>query len=138
MATYSELSRSNYFLVKDRLAFEEFLSSFGDELDLIRAAGTNRVGFLAAEGIPTKLEPSDGSDPDDAPDVDFMAELAKHLKDGEVAIVVTTGHMKLQYLTGTAVAVNSRGERRVVSLDDIYVQAAELTDRPGDITCAEY
>jgi hypothetical protein len=37
-----------------------------------------------------------------------------------------SGHEKLQYVGGFAVAINGKGERREVSLSDIYDRAAEL------------
>jgi hypothetical protein len=70
--------------------------------------------------------------------VDFVGELAGHLADHEVMIIVGNGYEKMRYLTGFAVAINNKGERRQVTVEDIYELAKQLTKRPKRITRAEY
>ena len=53
-------------------------------------------------------------------EIDFYAELAKHLQNGWVAIVMEVGAEKLRYVTGYAVAVNHNGKCCDVSIDRIY------------------
>jgi len=57
---------------------------------------------------------------------DFVAELADHLADGWVAILMEVGHEQSRYLVGYAVAVNSAGETVTVDLDSIHALAERL------------
>jgi hypothetical protein len=70
-------------------------------------------------------------------EIDLYAELAGHLADGAVAVLQEVGSEKLRYLVGYAVAVNHRGERLSVSIDDVYerVRAAGWGD---DVSTATY
>ena len=135
MANYNEQTRSNYFRVKDKAAFRAFLDRFDSSVKLIED-DHGRVGFLAEEGIPSSYMPDEpGHDGDD---VDFVSELAAHLADHEVMIVVGTGFEKMRYLVGYAIAINNRKERRELDLNGIYKLAEQLTKRPKRITRAEY
>ena len=135
MANYYEQSRSNYFKVKDKAAFRAFLERFGGAVEMIED-DKGRVGFLAQEGIPSTCMPDDsGSEPEE---VDFVSELAGHLADHEVMIVMGTGYEKMRYLVGYAVAINNKKERREIDLAQIYELAKQLTRRPKRITRAEY
>lgn len=141
MANYYEQCRSNYFKVKYLEAFKAFLKSFEPTLTLIEDG--DRVGFLAEEGLPSyrvaeEDDDEDGDRGDDEDGVDFFPELAQHLQDGEVAIITGCGYEKMRCMTGFATAVNSKGEIQYVSIEEIYDRAKTLTDRPGDITRAEY
>lgn len=60
--------------------------------------------------------------------------VAAHLVDGDVAVFLEVGAEKMRYLGGIAYAVNSQGESRTVSLEDIYEQAKPL----GDATDAAF
>ena len=66
---------------------------------------------------------------------DFLQELAKHLVDGWVAVMVEVGAEKLRYVTGYACAVNSKGKIKTVSIDEIYKKAENLGKH---ITKCEY
>jgi hypothetical protein len=55
-------------------------------------------------------------------EIDFFAELGKHLEDGWIAEVREIGYEKLRFLFGDAVAVTNKG-MLVVSLDDIRDKA---------------
>ena len=135
MANYYEQARSGYVKVKDKEAFRAFLERFGGAVDMIED-DKGRVGFLAQEGIPSTCMPDDsGSEPEE---VDFVSELAGHLADHEVMIVMGTGYEKMRYLVGYAVAINNKKERREIDLAQIYELAKQLTRRPKRITRAEY
>jgi hypothetical protein len=135
MANYYESSRSNYVRVKARDAFRKFLDRFGGAVEMIED-DKGRLGFLAQEGIPLSCMPEDGGT--EAEDVDFIGELAGHLADHEVMIVMGTGYEKMRYLVGFAVAINNKKERREIDLAQIYEMAKQLTKRPQRITRAEY
>lgn len=109
-------SRSNYFKVKDVEAFKAWA------MDLDLQVDTNGEGLFVAFGDSEGWWPSGRWDEDaqEHIDVDFAAELQRHLADGEVVILMTTGAEKLRYLTGHAVALHADGRRLDVDLDDIY------------------
>jgi hypothetical protein len=68
-------------------------------------------------------------------DFDFIGELAPHLADGYVAVVVEIGAEGLRCLNGNATAVNNQGEIKQVSLGDIYDLAKGMG---ATVTQAEY
>jgi hypothetical protein len=137
MANYYGRTRSNYFQVKNKEAFRAFLERFGNAVELIEdERDKNRLGFLAEEGLPSSYAPDgSGEEPRDA---DFVDELAGHLADQEVAIVMETGCEKMRYLVGFAIAINNKKERREIDLAKIYDLAKQLTRKPKRITRAEY
>jgi hypothetical protein len=57
---------------------------------------------------------------------DFLTELATNIEDGWVAIMMECGAEKLRYITGFAMAINSKGEKNSVSLEDIYEKAEKM------------
>ena len=137
VSNYYEQTRSNYFKVKDKEAFQKFLDRFVGAVELIED-DKGRVGFLAPEGIPSEWPVTDADGMEESVEVDFLAELAKHLARHEVAVIVGNGYEKMRYLTGFAVAVNGKDERRSVNIESIYELAKKLTKQPKRITRAEY
>src|SRR5213075_3124435 len=86
-------------------------------------AAENKAGLVAMiSGTPD----GDGwpgsrvNDQDEVEGIDLAAELAAHLEDGWVAVLMEAGAEKCRYVAGWALAVNSKGETRHVSLEDIY------------------
>ena len=135
MANYYEQCRSNYVKVKDKDAFRALLERFGGAVMMIED-DKGRVGFLAEEGMPSTYMPDNsGAEPDD---VDFVAELAGHLANHEVMIVMGTGYEKMRYLVGYAIAINNKKERREIDLAQIYELAKQVTRKPKRVTRAEY
>lgn len=133
MANYVEIARSNYFHVKSVEAFKAFMNAFHGITVIDNGSG--QVGFYSQEGIPGWM--CDNGDGEET-EIDFLHELSLHLQDGEVAIVTASGSEAMRYVSGYAVAVNNKGESRAVNIDAIYGLARELTNRPDDITRAEY
>lgn len=135
MANYICSARSNYFKVKDVEIFKNDVGMF--PVSVHEKAGTFCI---------TCEDPDGGGWPshwyDDETgefqEVDFFAEVSKHLAVGEVAVFMEVGAEKLRYLVGQAVAINSRGEQRWVNLESIYDLAKELTDTPEAISYATY
>ena len=133
MANYLASARSNYFHVKDLPAFTDAISAF--ELTIVEGSD-GRVALLVADG-------GEGGWPsfvfdeatDDYIDFDICELLAEHLCDGEVAVLLEVGAEKLRFLAGHAVAVNSKGQRAEVNLNDIYKLAGELG---SEVTEASY
>lgn len=142
MANYFCSCRSNYFRVKDPEAFRNWIAKVTDVDVWDDAASESRDDVFAVYGT----NPDGAGWPsfywdeenDTEVEIDFFYDLGQFLVDGEVAIFMETGAEKLRYLIGYAVAVNNKGEMERVDLQDIYKMAAGLTDRPQDITEAEY
>lgn len=135
MANYYGNSRSNYFKVKDKEKFKNFLDLMYDMEYIEDSEG--RVGFLVSgEGgsIPCEIWDENA---DEYVELDFDRLLAQHLQDGEVAIYQEVGAEKLRYLVGYSIAVNSKGERVAVSINDIYRLAQEELGGEN-ITLCEY
>lgn len=129
MADYGATARSNYFRVKDKQKFIEWCDSL-DLRPITREEDDEELcGFLAHTdngAVPTHKGDED---------FDFFKELATHLMDGEVAVVMEIGAEKMRYLCGFADAVNSKGEIVSVCLEDIYKKAEHLG---SNITEAAY
>jgi len=122
MANYYGQTRSNYFRVRSASAFRRFCRSYGLTVFNNTERGKQRCfGFLADEPIPTGRSNAKG----DWIESDFLAELAKHLVRGEVAVVMEVGSEKMRYLIGYAGAVNWQGKRIEVSLTEIYRRAKQ-------------
>lgn len=121
MANYIPYARSNYYRVKDDEAYiEEIESISGCELI---TDGEGRHGILFEEGIPSWMY---DEDLEEDVEIDFCEIVSKHLADDEVAIFQEIGFEKMRYLTGYALAVNSKNESRQIGICDIYDLAKEL------------
>lgn len=122
MANYYEKARTNYFKVKDAAAFQKYLDLFGN-IDLVVQEKTGQYALLFDEevGIPCCYYDENGDDVE----VDFFGDLASHLTDDSIAVFEAIGSEKMRYLCGYAVAVNSKGERIRVDMDEIYARARE-------------
>ncbi len=142
MANYCATARSNYFAVKDETAFREWAAHLGLtvlEPDRRNAPANSILRF----GIASGSDGDCGSWPDSTYDeeenenkqIDLTGQLADHLADDEVAVLLEVGNENLRYVGGTAIAVNNRGETVFIDLDGIY-HAAQTLGR--NITRAEY
>ncbi len=118
---FIELSRSNYFRVTSRSAFNAICVSYGLR-PLAPQSGAKRgeVSFVISDGKSTKGESIHS----------FKKELAAILEDGEVCIVRTIGFVQdsIEELHGKTIAFNSSGEEIVIDLDDVYGQVEEEWD----------
>ena len=135
MANYISYLRSSYFLVKDRKAFDAFCDEYalrvweGDEA----YDGHKLVAFYEEDGagLPCSIEnPETG----EYEDVDFLAELAKHLCEGWVCVVQEIGYEKMRYLVGISWAVAWDGSVKHITLEDIMDWASEK----GQCTLPQY
>lgn len=126
MANYTANFRSNYFAVKDVAQFQVFCTAF--QLEMITDIENNQTLYsFLNEGNESGIPATRYNEViDDWEEIDFMNELATHLMDGYVAIVMEVGYEKLCYLIGVAHAVNAAGEVIEVDLDEIYPRAAAL------------
>ncbi len=136
MANYYGSARTNYFHVKDGKAFEEELGAINGVVVENDIAG--RFCLLCDDETGNFPSWQYDEKNEDEIEIDVSEMVAPHLKDGEVAIFIEVGAEKLRYLNGYAYAVNNKGEQQVLNLSSIYEMANDLTDRPDDITRAEY
>jgi len=142
MANYIGYARSNFFAVVDEGAFDLFCAKWG--LSKIEDAA-NGVGFYPDDAVwedhslPGAPRASwreaheetddDGYIADDYDGPDLLDDLVPLLADDSVAVVMDVGHEKLVYVGGGATAINNRGERESISLEEIYGRAARLGGR---------
>lgn len=131
MANYYGTARTNYFAVKDGKAFEEEMAGLPVELITEKTEdGETLYGFLDASSDGSGLDwyQYDEETEEDT-EIDWPGVLARHLKDGSVAVFMEVGAEKYRYLTGVAWAVNSKGEQRHINLErDIMEMASALGD----------
>jgi hypothetical protein len=122
MANYYEKARTNYFNVKDSVEFNKYVDLFGG-IDVVVEEKTGKVALLFDEesGIPSFYL----NDQDEDIEVDFVDDISKHLTDDSIAVFQAIGSEKMRYLTGYAIAINSKGERVQISLSEIYDRAKE-------------
>ena len=126
MADYVAYARTNYFRVKDRDQFDQWVDQFNVD---IHADGDGSICLLFEAEIPFYLYDDDTGE---ERDVDFMGELSAFLEEGEIAIAKEVGFEKMRYLGGVAIAVNHEGDTIRLTIDDIYSQVAEEWNVPWD------
>ena len=126
MANYYCSARTNYFGVKDMEKFKEWANGLGLEVIGESVDTHGLVGLLPDTMIDTGFPDCRMSEEGEANEIDFPAELAGHLLDGDVAIIMESGAEKLRYIAGSAVAINSKGETAFINLEHIYEKAKAL------------
>ncbi len=140
MANYYASARTNYFNVKDGEAFTKTFNAI-PEVEVIRehsSEDTGKYGLLCTgeAGFPSWIYNEDDGD---ETEIDIMKMVSEHLIDAdEIAVFLEAGAEKLRYIIGSAFAINGEGDGRFVDLNLIYDMAKEITDRPDDISRAEY
>lgn len=142
MANWHGTARSNYFRVRDETGFLRWV----DGLPGVTGSRHGEDGGLGERDERFCLLEEDGEgwpgcrhdqETGGVRDIDIVDELWPHLADGEVAVLQESGAEKLRYVTGYAVAVNSRGEILKVDIDDIYERVREAGWGDG-VTHAAY
>ena len=116
MADYVACFRTNRFPVRDAGRFRAWIGAVYniDFIDEHVEDGKPVFEIGGYSSIPDLRE-----DGDDLSDIDFIAELAEHLPEGEQAIITEVGHENLRYLVGFAIAVDHLGSRIEVNVDDV-------------------
>ena len=137
MANYYSTCRTNYFKVKDKEAFRNWVVSLCAEgVEFIEAdKNKDLVGLLFCNGIPDVRNVF--GDNGEGVECDFFEELKSHLRPGQVAVYVEAGAEKHRYVQGFAVALTPGKKAVEVSLDDIYKLAMKKFKVKG-MTRAEY
>lgn len=129
MANWCGTSRSNYFKVKDEVAFKAwaescYLTVYED------SDGAFMIHPEGEDGWPSRTSEDSY--------LDLFAELPAHLAENQVAVLMEVGAEKLRYVTGNAVAVSWTGEVVQVNLEDIYKLAQDEFGGDAVITQACY
>lgn len=135
MANYYGTTRSNYFLVKDAEAFKAEMENLPVEVITSKIGNETGYGIMDNDADGGGLSWVTLDEDGEAIDLDWIEVLSKHLRDGQVCVLMETGAEKYRLLNGYAFAFNNKGEERTVRLTNIYDLAAELGD---GITKAEY
>lgn len=117
MATYTTMTRSNYFKVHDVDAFLDDISKAGFEL--WPGTGPHRGLVAIHDDDGTRgLSGVSHQDTDDDQDVEFewdvVSLIAPHLEEGWVCEVASIGGERKRFLTGDSVAFNHTGEDTAV------------------------
>ena len=143
MANYYGVGRTNYFAVKDAKAFEAEMADYPVEVITRKDEDGKKVlyGLMDANedgggwvwSHYRTLTDEDGNEEWADFEIDWTDVFARHLVDGWVAILVETGAEKYRYVSGYALAVNSKGETREINLSrDIDKLAQELGENVTD------
>ena len=136
MANYYGQTRTNYFLVKDAEAFKAEMANYEVNVIEQNIGGETCYGILDTDPDGGGLQWSQfNEETEDYDDLVWEDIIGKHLRDGEVCVLVETGAEKYRYLNGWAIAFNNKGETRRVDTTDIYELAKEIGT---GITRAEY
>lgn len=116
-------SRTNSFFVKSDKKFEDEMSEIPD-IDCQQNSNGSWVIFSDSEygDFPSHYCDEDGEEYE----IDLPIIISKHLRDEEVLIVMGISQEGMRSLAGYAEAINNKGERKFISLDQIYDLAAEL------------
>jgi hypothetical protein len=138
MANYYGVARTNYFAVKSAEDFTAEMANYPveiittedkDGVTLYGLMDQNSDGGGWDWSYVAELEDEDGEIIETDLEIDWVEVFARHLADGWVAILMETGAEKYRYLSGYALAVNSKGESREINLSrDIDKLAHELGD----------
>ncbi len=158
MSNYNGLGRSNYVKFTDLEKVKAIAKFYGLTLiDATDESGAQRYGFTAQDtddGQPINFVQLDAEDEDfyekkamlatlgveydefgeddqiDLPE--FLDVIAPYIVDGEVLVWMQVGSEKHRYFMGFAVAINNKGQRRDIDLEQIYVIGAELGTIPSN------
>jgi len=138
MANYYASCRTNYFEVKDS---EKFLEAMDNIPGIVVDTDDGHLFYILGDDPDGAGWPAWGYDEEmgNEYEIDLPVIVSEHLADDSVAIFMEVGSEKLRFIIGWALAVNNKGETRLINLSDIYdIAKAELTNKPDRVTVAEY
>ena len=110
MANWYGTARSNYFRVKDLAAFEAW-------------AEDRSLSVMTDNEDPTLVGIYPDDPGEDIIEIALIREVAAHLPEGQVVVLMCSGAEKLRYVTGEATAFDHTGKIVRVSINDIYALA---------------
>jgi len=138
MANYDAATRSNYFRVKNASAFKTWCRQCGLEFWTGDLGDDPDEDFFAISADTGDCGGWPSFYPEGGSEIDFTAELARHLDPRDIAILFEAGHEKLRYIIGQAIAVHPDGRTVSVTLDEIYRRARKAFGRKLAITEGTY
>ena len=118
---YHAVSRTNWFRVRDRAAFDAALEPFAPMVRVYANEADGRL-MVTAEGHPEGEFPT--CDYVTGDPVEFGAVLAEQAVDCEIIVLMSVGHDRLRELAGYAQAFGTDGQHVELKLDQIYELAA--------------
>ncbi|MFZ5497280.1 MAG: hypothetical protein ACOZE5_18310 [Verrucomicrobiota bacterium] len=122
MANFYCTARTNYFAVKNEKKFLAWVAQ--REITAVRSQEqSSQFALFPGESDDGGAFPNYDCETDD--EIDFVAELAGHLRKGSVAVIVEAGAEKLRYISAHATAVAADGRRVDMDLNEIYTRAVE-------------
>ena len=123
MANFYGTARTNYFKVKDVDAFKAWIETL-PSIQLIEKNGEFAFYSICPDSgtFPSSVWDEES---EDFVDIDLVLELAKHLTEDSIAVLMEAGAEKVRYINGWAVAVNHKGQIENIWLDDIYSKAEQ-------------
>lgn len=126
MANYVGRARTNYFAVKNAVAFKEEFEQLDLEVIDHKEGDTTLYGLMSNSD--NGGWPSDRYDEaaDEYEPLDLPAMVAAHLVDGHVAVFLEIGWEKMRYLVGQAFAVNAAGTVVSLNLEDEITERAKV------------
>ncbi len=136
MANYVLTCRSNYFRVRDPNLFERWCSFFG--LEYWTGKEIPDCEDLAYAIAQTEGQGWPSWHPETDDEIDFDAELAKHLDPRDIALLYQVGNEALRFISGHATAIHSDGRTVHVGLNTIHDLARQAFGDNVTITEAIY
>lgn len=123
MANWYGIARTNYVKIKD----VDALMNFIDGLPLEVERHPVEESFVCFTPADSDTGDFDHNFCDDDGNDEFWdwPQIAEHLVEGQVLVVMTVGHDKARYLTGYASAISWDGRVVSVNIDDIYTKAVD-------------
>jgi hypothetical protein len=123
MANFYEKARTNYFKVKDLVEFKEFIELFYDiELLVDERKGSYALLFSEESGVPSQYY---HDDKDEYIEVDFIYELSRFITDDSIVVIQAVGSENMRFVSGYAIAVNSKNEQVSININEIYELAKQ-------------
>lgn len=117
------IGRTNFFRVVNDAKFKAVMERY--DVEVVEKAIDGHMHYAIIDENSGGLWPSDVENAEqELQDVYFPNVVAMHLVDGEVVVFMAISNEGTRSVAGSAVAINNKRERVVVSLDDIYLRAA--------------
>ena len=126
MANFYGTARTNYFKVKSPEKFKEYVDTIpGAILISKKEDRATLYGYYMDNEYGTFPSSGRYADDDEEYDIDVVDDIVAYLAEGSVAVFMDCGAEKCRYLTGCAIAIDSKGESVMINLSDIYKMAEQ-------------
>lgn len=141
MANYEGAERTNYVRIRQEKV--EWVEKYADSFNIEMFEKDGAYCFTPSEYTDDgcfntwrEYLDAEGNECEDELD---LAKVALCMEEGQVLVILSSGHEKLRYISGWAAAWDWRGNCVSLGLSGIYMLAAEKFDvSVDDISRAEY